>query len=186
MGEAEKKQDLNDEKIHGRTSKKNQGLSALEPPPPGQWQLLYWPAFNSEGKLCAGAGRGEYLRVLFEEAGVPYEEVNAHLSDYFWTKLELQPEHFPVLAPPAIRKDNFALSQTPVCAKYLATQFGLYPEDPLDAAKAEQTVYTVHEYIAEGVAAYHPVKASMSYVDQKEEAKPYIEAFKRERVRLIN
>lgn len=31
------------------------------------WKLYYWP------KL---AGRAEFVRVIFEEAGVPFEEIN--------------------------------------------------------------------------------------------------------------
>jgi glutathione S-transferase len=74
------------------------------------------------------------------------------------------------------------LAQTGVCAKHLAIEFGLYPKDPIDASHADQIVTTVHEYIAEGRSAFHPVKNTMSYHDQKEEAKPYIEAFKTDRL----
>ena len=38
------------------------------------------------------------------------------------------------------------------------------------------------DYITEGHDAYHPVKKTGSYESQKEEAKPYIEAFMKERM----
>ena len=39
---------------------------------------MYWPA-KRDGKVQAGAGRGEYVRIIFEEAGIPYEEVDDRL-----------------------------------------------------------------------------------------------------------
>lgn len=170
------------DKLQEWTQKQNVGVSALDPAPKDTWQILYWPALNSDGKVAAGAGRAEYLRVIFEYAGVQYQDVSSHVHDYFWSKKEVQNPEFPVLAPPAIRRGEFALSQTAICAKYIAMQFGLYPKNPEYAAKAEQIVTTVHEYIAEGRMAFHPVKNTMSYYDQVEEAKPFINDFKKERL----
>ncbi len=45
-----------------------------------------------------------------------------------------------------------------------------------------QVVLTVTDYHAEGHDAYHPVKKTGSYQSQKEEAKPYVERFKAERM----
>lgn len=156
------------------------GKSALEPAPADKWQILYWPARDADGNISAGAGRAEYLRVIFEEAGVQYEEITSNIQDFFWTRLDLQ--SFPVLAPPAIRKGDFVLCQTPICAKHLAIEFDMYPKNQMDASHAEQIVTTVHEYIAEGRMAFHPVKNTLSYHKQVEEAKPYIEAFQKERM----
>jgi len=169
-----------DKSIDDWSAKQEVGKSALDPAPADTWQLLYWPAKDANGNVAAGAGRAEYLRVIFEEAGVPYEEVTAGLREYFWSSVELQ--SFPVLAPPAIRKGSFVACQTAVCAKHLATMFGLYPVDPAEACHADQIVATVHEYIAEGRIAFHPVKNTLSYHEQKEEAKPYIEEFKKDRL----
>lgn len=173
------------DKLDNWTARQNNdgALSARDPPHPTKWQLLYWPAVNAAGEVEAGAGRAEYLRVLFEEAGEPYEEVTSDLRAYFWQDAErLQPAGYPVLAPPAIRKGGFALCQTAVCAKFLAQRLGLYPADPLQAAKGEQVVATVHEYIAEGRMAFHPVKNTLSYHSQVDEAAPHIDAFRRERL----
>jgi len=173
------------DKLDNWTARQNNdgALSARDPPHPTKWQLLYWPAVNAAGEIEAGAGRAEYLRVLFEEAGEPYEEVTSDLRAYFWQDADtLQPAGFPVLAPPAIRKGGFALCQTAVCAKFLAQRLGLYPADPLQAAKGEQVVATVHEYIAEGRMAFHPVKNTLSYHRQADEAAPHIDAFRRERL----
>lgn len=162
------------------SKKQHVGKSALDPVPKDVWQILYWPCYDSDSKIAAGAGRAEYLRIIFEECGVPYEEVSANIVDFFWTRFELQ--SLPVLAPPAIRYNDFIVAQTPVAAKYLAVNFGLYPATPELQARAEQIVATVHEFIAEGRMAFHPVKNTLSYHDQTKEAQPYIDAFKKDRL----
>ena len=35
------------------------------------WKLIYWPGIK---------GRGEYVRLIFEAAGVPYEDLGASLG----------------------------------------------------------------------------------------------------------
>lgn len=162
------------------SKKQHVGKSTLDPVPRDVWQLLYWPCYDTDSNIAAGAGRAEYLRIIFEECGVPYEEVSANIVDFFWSRLDLQ--RLPVLAPPAIRYNDFIVAQTPVAAKHLAVTFGLYPATPELQARAEQIVATVHEYIAEGRMAYHPVKNTLSYHKQTKEAQPYIDAFKTERL----
>ena len=160
------------------------GRSALAPPTPDTWQILYWPPYDADRGIAAGAGRAEYLRVVFEEADVPYEEVSVDIASYFWSRLDLQSSNYPVLAPPAVRFNDVVVAQTPVAAKFLAVKFGLYPaaEPPEIQARAEQIVATIHEYIAEGRMAFHPVKNTMSYHQQVEAAKPYVDAFKADRL----
>lgn len=168
--------------LHVRiASKRSTRMSALDPPPRDTWQILYWPAVSEDGKITAGAGRAEYLRVIFEAAFVPYEEVSVNIGEYFWSRTEVQP--MPVLAPPCVRYNDFVVAQTAVAAKYVAIKCGLFPDGPAEAtARAEQIVATVHEYIAEGRMAFHPVKNTMSYHQQVEEAKPYVAAFAQERL----
>lgn len=168
-------------KNHTNKSEVNVGISAMNNTVPNDvWQLIYWPAKDDKGNVTAGAGRAEYLRVIFEQANIPYVEVSKDISDFFWRHPEMQ--SFPVLAPPAIQIGEFLLSQTAVCAKFLATQFNLYPNNPIDGARAEAIVTTVHEYIAEGRRAFHPVRNTMSYRLQKDAAQPHIEYFKSKRL----
>ncbi|GIL94786.1 hypothetical protein Vretimale_744 [Volvox reticuliferus] len=63
---------------------------------------------------------------------------------------------FPVRAPPAIRKGDFVLSNTPVIMAYLGRQFGLMPGSLEDAAHVEQVLAIVTDAVAEGRLAFHP------------------------------
>jgi len=161
---------------------------------------MYWPATRADGTVLAGAGRGEYVRVIFEEAGVPYEEVDDPLllSTFFGMrktsaasdassaeKASIRNMVWPLLAPPAIVSPDgsFQMAQTADIARYLGKKFGLYPpaSKPEQQARADQVLSTIHEYIAEGRLSFHPVKNTMSYWDQVAEAQPYIRAFVKER-----
>ena len=62
-----------------------------------EWVLYYW---NGEPPFC---GRGEFARLMFEEAGVKYTEVNDGkllLSEIVQGK----GDGFPMFAPPMIKK----------------------------------------------------------------------------------
>merc|ERR1711893_115829 len=89
---------------------------------------------------------------------------------------------YPGFAPPYIKKGDFTLNQTQVICKYLGKQFGLWPETEQDAWHADQINTTIHDYIAEGRLVFHGRGFVESYYTQKEETKPYIEWFKRERI----
>ncbi len=60
------------------------------------WKLFYW---QNEGTPVAG--RAEFIRLLFEEADVKYEEVNGNML-----KLIIEGEYkgYPAFAPPMISK----------------------------------------------------------------------------------
>lgn len=130
------------------------------------WELFYWPI----------AGRGEFVRVIFEEAGVPFKEHNDFEMLVSMFK-KGKKEGWPCLAPPMLKRGDFNLTQTPVICKYLGKQFGFYPEGDLNEVHAEQINATIHDYILEGMLSFHGKDFIGSYNDQKEETKPYIKAF---------
>lgn len=61
------------------------------------WELHYWPLL----------GRGEFVRLLFEEAGVPYKEINDPevIAKVYKFKTADQ-EGFPCHSVPVIAKGN--------------------------------------------------------------------------------
>ena len=104
------------------------------------WKLFYWHTLP---------GRGDYVRLMFEEAGVQYEDVcRVHNSSeecvkfYKWEK-----EGFPVIAPPIIQHGEFVLNETPAILQYLGRKFNLYPEGGLEMeARALQIVEVIMDY----------------------------------------
>lgn len=131
------------------------------------WVLYYWPGFP---------GRGEFLRLIFEEAGVKYTEVNDG-NRIVKEIIQGESDFFPHFAPPVIKKGTFTLSHAHVACRYLAEKFGLLPGNEVDNAHAEQVNLTCHDYIAEGRLAFHGIHPVGSYKSQKEETQPYIDRF---------
>lgn len=58
------------------------------------WELYY------HGPKLVGPGRGEFVRLMFEELGIKYKEVNENIYELFQDNLQ----GFPSLAPPMIKK----------------------------------------------------------------------------------
>lgn len=142
-----------------------------------EWELLYWHILP---------GRGDFVRLLFEEAGVPYVDVarkEGNSSKVFEFVQRGKTTNLPTLFPPIIRKGNFVLNQTAAILQYLGKEFGLYPSGgPQEEATTLQLTLTALDYIAEGHDCFHPVRKNGSYDSQKEEAAPQIEWFKTERL----
>jgi glutathione S-transferase len=133
-----------------------------------KWKLIYHGGFP---------GRGEYVRLIFEEAGVPYEDVgNAEggsevVMKYMQGKVV---DGMPVQYPPIIEKGSFRLCQTPAIIAYLGKKFGLYPDNPEDEARCLQINLVLADYVAEVHDAYHPVEKSATYASQADVAKDHI------------
>ena len=80
------------------------------------------------------------MRLMFEEAGVPYEEVSKTGGTEAVFKY-YQGKHtgYPVFAPPIITNDDgFVLCSTPAILFYLGKIFNMYPGNPEDEARAMQ------------------------------------------------
>ena len=123
---------------------------------------------------------------MFEEAGVPYDDVckregNSSTAVNYYKN---QHDGFPVLYPPIIQHGDFVMCETSGIMNYLGKKFGLYPEEASEEVRAHalQVVLSVQDYIGEGHDCFHPINKHGTYVSQKEEAQPYIERFKKERL----
>ena len=141
------------------------------------WELLYWPGFP---------GRGEFVRLVFEEAGVPYTDL---VRDGKWTTDDMVKYFFqggntgyPVFAPPVVRKGDFQLQSSQAIMMYLGKQFGLYPSDEKDAAHALQVALTAADVVSEAQTAFHPVSPSGTYASQREQAVPFVAEFAEKRL----
>ena len=137
-----------------------------------EWKLYYW--YTPDSPLGVFPGRGEYVRMMFEEAGVAYEDVcrKKNSNDDLLGFMKGEKEGFPVQAPPIIQRGDFVMSQTPAIMVYLAKKFGLAPEaGPEGEAHAWQLLLSIHDYHFEGNMSCHPVDLHATAAIQMEEAK---------------
>lgn len=149
----------------------------MTPRPPPEWTLLY------HGPLTF-KGRGEFLRLMLEDAGVEYENSCENLygptglMDMFRGD---QPEDvdqnvapFPLLFPPAIwhrpaHGEEVLINQVAACMIYLGESLGYAPKTGPERARADSIMLNALDYISEGRRSFHPIQDKMSYKDQKEE-----------------
>ena len=142
------------------------------------WVLHYWgPTFK---------GRGEFVRLLFEAAGVKYTENNdggkiVALNDMGGSLGEGL--NYPSRFPPVVTgPDGYVCSQTPAILWSLGRKFGMSPDDERNQTLAMQLNITASDFIAEGRLAFHAKAPVGSYSTQAEETKPRIEWFRTSRL----
>eukprot|EP00741_Cyanophora_paradoxa_P001717 tig00000498_g1666.t1 len=139
-----------------------------------EYELVYWPSI---------IGRGEFVRLLFESAGVPYKDTRSAEACMAIIKGE-STEHFPAFAPPVLRKvrdPSFILWQTPAILEYLGKQFGMYP-GPDEEARAQALNLTIADLFVEGRACFHMQEPLGSYYKQVEYTTPFVRAFEATRL----
>lgn len=139
-----------------------------------QYELYYWPGLP---------GRGEFVRLAFEEAGCPYVDVGRLPADQGGgvhaiqrltrgTGVGLRP-----FAPPILKYGDVVLAQTANILLWLAPRLGLVPQDELSRVTANQLQLSIMDLVAEVHDTHHPVASTLYYEDQKAEAKKKAELF---------
>ena len=152
-------------------------MPAAHADPP--YQLLYWPGLQ---------GRGEFVRLAFEDAGVPYADLG-RLSDAegggvaaIERLLEEPGPWLTPFGPPALRHGDVLVAHTAAILQYLAPRLGLVPDDEESRRRAHQIQLTITDLIAEVHQTHHPVAVSLRYEDQRREAARCAGSFVRERI----
>ena len=153
-----------------------------------QYELLYHPGIP---------GRGEYIRLAFEAAGVSYTDVaNQNPGGYEEVKKAIDRNSTsdadgnpPAFAPPALRvpgggKDGKTLiiHQTPNILSYLGSRIDMIPEDEVDGLYVDQMTLTALDLSNEAHDVHHPIAVGLYYEDQKEEARKKAEGFRGNRI----
>lgn len=146
-----------------------------------EYELIYWPGLP---------GRGEFVRLLFEEAGVPFKDLARTPDDAVARVLGLidaknvgDETNPPIFAPPALKHGDVILNQTPNILVYLAPRLGLSPPatEPAFYHLNEISLTIMDGFSSEVHETHHPIATSKFYEDQKEEAKKRSKAFIEER-----
>ena len=150
------------------------------------WELFYWAPVNKETGKIGMMGRGEFVRIMFEVAGVPFidsftlPDGGPQTLNMMWRKGGHS--DMPCFAPPIIRKGDFVLNQTPAIMKYLGKEFGFYPTNKADEAHADALIGFITDVIAEGRLVFHARCFTESYYTQKEETAGHIKCYEETRL----
>ncbi|KAL1795877.1 hypothetical protein ACET3X_006101 [Alternaria dauci] len=151
------------------------------------YELLYWPGIP---------GRGEFIRLAFEAAGVSYKDVCNESEDGMKEMMSLFDQSStgsdgnpPAFSPPALRipgegKNGAALIiyQTPSILSYLGDKLGLSGADEVERAWILSHALTALDLNNEAHDTHHPIAISAYYEDQKEESLKKAAEFREKRI----
>ena len=128
------------------------------------YELYYWDGLQ---------GRGEFVRLAFEEAGVEYIDV-ARQEDGTGSMMKLlkskSDAHIP-FAPPFIKDGDLIVSHVANILLYLGPRLDLAPQDEALRFVANGLQLTITDFVAEVHDTHHPIATTRYYEDQKEAAK---------------
>ena len=146
--------------------------------PEADYRLYYWPEIQ---------GRGEFVRLVLEDAGASYVDV-ARLSseegggtDALVAVLRRADIGAPAFAPPILQHGDLYISQTAAICGYLGERHGLLP-DGAGRWRTQQLQLTIADFVVEIHDTHHPIAGSLYYEDQKEEALRRSATFREERL----
>jgi glutathione S-transferase len=138
------------------------------------YKLYYWPI----------QGRGEFIRLAFEEAGAPYVDV-ARTSEGMAEMMALMQDaaeaHQP-FAPPFLKDGDALIGQTAAILFYLGPKLGLAPQGELERLWVHQIELTINDLVGEIHDSHHPVGGFLYYEDQKPEASRRSQGFRTKRI----
>jgi glutathione S-transferase len=147
--------------------------------PSTPYELYYWPEIP---------GRGEFVRLVLEEAGVEWVDVGrrpreagggveAVLAFYAGKHAG-----HPVFAPPVLKHGELVLAQTAAICHFLGRRHGLAPGDEAGELHALELQLTIADLVDEVHDTHHPISAALYYEDQKPAAKKRAKHFVGERL----
>ena len=143
------------------------------------YALYYWPNIP---------GRGEFVRLVLEEAGAPYVDVGRQPRKRGGgveavVALYAGKHHgHPIFAPPVLKQGDLVLAQTAAICHFLGRRHGLAPPDEAGDAHALELQLTIADLVGEVHDTHHPISAALTYEDQKPAAKRRAEHFVSERL----
>lgn len=133
------------------------------------YELYYWPDIQ---------GRGEFIRLALEYAGIPYIDVARESEQQgkgipaLLGFLEGEDTYHAPFAPPFLKADELIIGQTANILLYLGTHHPqLAPGDEAGRLWAHQLQLTVTDFVSEIHDTHHPIAGELYYEDQKKEAK---------------
>ena len=128
------------------------------------YELHYWPTIQ---------GRGEFVRLALEEAGVRYADVarSDDGEDAMLAFMDNERVKTPPFAPPFLKARNLLIGQTANILLFLGEKHGLAPAPSAGRLWTHQLQLTIADLVAEVHDAHHPIAVSLYYEEQRREAK---------------
>ncbi|CAK7212226.1 hypothetical protein SCUCBS95973_001388 [Sporothrix curviconia] len=151
---------------------KRQKASTPDDSLPATYKLIYWPGLP---------GRGEHVRLAFEEAGVAYEDTAMHEGAVQQVLAQISTDNLatgsapnvPPLAPPVLQHGDLTISQTSNILMYLAPQLNLASSgsDPHAIYRLNALALTALDGLSNEVHdCHHPICTALYFADQRTEA----------------
>lgn len=140
------------------------------------YELFYWPGIQ---------GRGEFIRLAFEDAGAPYVDVARGPEGVQGIVRMLKGEGFEGPTPfalPILRHGSLVIAQVANILHYVSPKIGLAPTHESGRHLALQLQLTIADLVAEVHDTHHPISTALYYEDQKEEARRRTATFVLERL----
>lgn len=131
------------------------------------YELVYWPGMP---------GRGEFVRLSFELAGVPYVDLarvpatEGGGAAAVKKLLESSGTFLTPFAVPALRHGSRVVSHTAAILQYIGPRIGVVPDDEDSRLRAHQLELTISDLSGEAHDVHHPIASALYYEDQKAEA----------------
>jgi glutathione S-transferase len=126
------------------------------------YELFYWPSIQ---------GRGEFVRLALEEAGVDYVDVARGRGGMARMMAAMDGADHPSFAPPFLKAGDVTVGQTANILMFLGDHHGLAPQDVQGRYWVNQIQLTIADLVAEVHETHHPIATSLYYEDQRPEAK---------------
>ena len=130
-------------------------------------KLYYWPSIQ---------GRGEFVRLLLEDAGADYVDVARLPKEQgggvpaILAMIKGDGTPPPPFAPPIVDLGDVVVAQTALIGSVLSQRLGLPPESEADRIRALMLAMTVADFVVEIHDTHHPIGSMLYYHEQKPES----------------
>jgi len=140
-----------------------------------KYELYYWPEIQ---------GRGEFVRLVLEDADASYVDVVREPGGYARLKAVLAGERDGVipLAPPVLYAGPIVVAQTVAITSFLGDRHDLAPRDERGRLAALTIALTIADLVDEAHDTHHPTSVEARYEQQKPAARERAAAFRRSRI----
>ncbi|HUB84079.1 MAG TPA: glutathione S-transferase [Rhizomicrobium sp.] len=140
-----------------------------------QYELYYWPEIQ---------GRGEYVRLALEDAGLNYVDVarTAGGESAMMRLLKGRNVGERPFAPPFLKAGKITIAQTANILLYLGEHHALAPKTQAGRFFTHQLQLTIADLVVEIHDTHHPIAGSLYYEDQKKEAAKRARDFRESRL----